>query len=92
MQVRLEKHDGVSKISARVRLSAGIHRFLLTHVGYEKRHEAVKILALVMQVRPPDGLWAIMRGRLRTQENRPKLQSIRALLGNVAPATMAGTR
>jgi hypothetical protein len=85
MQVRLEKHDGVSKISARVRLSAGIHQFIITHVGYEKRHEAVKILALGVQVRPPDGLWAIMRGRLRTQ-------GIRALLGNVAPATMAGTR
>ena len=106
MQVRSEKHDGASKISARVRLPDGIHQFLLTHFGYgndlplvcimqirsEKRHGAIKILALGMQVRPPDGLWAIMRGRLRTQENRPKLQSIRALLGKVAPATMAGTR
>ena len=103
MQVRSEKHDGASKISARV---DGIHQFLLTHIGYgndlplaciiqirsEMRHGAIRILALGIQVRRPDGLWAIMRGRLRTQENRPKLQSIRALLGKVAPATMTGIR
>ena len=71
--MRPEKHNGVSKISAQVKLSPGIHQFLLTHVGYEKRHGAIKILALGMQVRPLDGLWAIMRGRLRTQENRPNV-------------------
>lgn len=88
MQVRSEKHGGASKISAQVRLLDGIHQFLLTYIGYgndlslvcilqirpEKRPGAIKILALGMQVRPPDGLWAIIRGRLRIQENRPKLQ------------------
>lgn len=62
MQVRSEKHDGATKISAQVRLPDGIHRFLLTHIGYgndlplvcirqirsEKHHGAIEILALGM--------------------------------------------
>ena len=81
MQVRSDKHDGASKLSARVRLPDGIHQLFLTHIGLvcmmqirsEKRHGAIKILALGMQVRPPDGLWAVMRDRLRTQEKYPSL-------------------
>lgn len=34
MQVRREKHDGASEVSARVRLPDGIHQFLPTQVGY----------------------------------------------------------
>ena len=51
----------------------------------EKHHGAIKSLALGMQGRPPDGLWAIMRGRLDTQENRPNLQGIRASRADSAP-------
>ena len=34
MQVKPEKPDGASEISARDRLPDSIHQFLLTHTGY----------------------------------------------------------